>query len=645
MPKLYWRAKNEEVLPRGGGLGSEGSLTPGGSQPVVWLTEETSPELFKLNTNAPNFTTASTFDEALDTFRQPQVNNGHIARKNLTNGHIITDNVTLNSHIGKNGFNDGPQNGLRNGHSRGRLNGISNGIYNNISNEMTNGITNGMSNGRSNGMSNGLIPLSIQGRSVFDTEADDIVKMAAQRDQNRFPKGIRGMMAPVMSKEDDASNRSASRLHLTKQRSESVLSTHEPLVYVDRKEHRDDIIAHAMLRRTGNGHSGVSMRDLSDYLEGTGSKMDITVQAGRRQSLRGSRQNLMETSYAPMESNPGSRMSMGTMGTVSPDEFMVFRGDGKDYIPEEGESLNEVDRRKTRPRLFPSSHEDIQILNLQGFMDNPAVGGNDSGASTSRRRHKKRRSKRNDLGNLEISRETFKFGSKSKDKRKKNRSMGRSTHSDDDEEMTLKDIDDLDHKVAGLVLGPKSQAKDPSGEAITLELASELRNMLTGSPSQVMPTDWMNQNFKHNTNPNLSYGLVQKKGGPCGVLACVQSLMMKSLIYGSSVSPNVSPVSPLRPSHREWSWSLATAITEILWRAGQERRAVLALPGSFIHFTDHGVGRYTRDGVTETLTIYEFIDLEELYQAVQRHLTVFTTENNPGCFLLLCSALLSRGLE
>lgn len=57
----------------------------------------------------------------------------------------------------------------------------------------------------------------------------------------------------------------------------------------------------------------------------------------------------------------------------------------------------------------------------------------------------------------------------------------------------------------------QSQAADPSGQAITLELASDLRTMLTGSPSQVMPTDWMNQNFKHNTNPNLSYGLVQKK--------------------------------------------------------------------------------------------------------------------------------------
>lgn len=49
---------------------------------------------------------------------------------------------------------------------------------------------------------NGSLQLSIQGKSVFDTDADDdIVQMAAQRDQLRGARNIRGMMAPVMSKE------------------------------------------------------------------------------------------------------------------------------------------------------------------------------------------------------------------------------------------------------------------------------------------------------------------------------------------------------------------------------------------------------------------------------------------------------------
>lgn len=71
-------------------------------------------------------------------------------------------------------------------------------------------IPNGLANGsvvnvhalRNGGLSNGAIPLSVQGRSVFDTDADvDIATMAAQRDLLRGARNVRGMMAPVTSKE------------------------------------------------------------------------------------------------------------------------------------------------------------------------------------------------------------------------------------------------------------------------------------------------------------------------------------------------------------------------------------------------------------------------------------------------------------
>ena len=53
--------------------------------------------------------------------------------------------------------------------------------------------------------------------------------------------------------------------------------------------------------------------------------------------------------------------------------------------------------------------------------------------------------------------------------------------------------------------------------------------------------------------------------------------MMKALIFGSRISPETTPISPLRPSSREWSWALAIAITELLWRAGGGSHAILAL--------------------------------------------------------------------
>lgn len=46
------------------------------------------------------------------------------------------------------------------------------------------------------------VALAVHGRSEFDTDADvDIATMAAQRDQLRGARNVRGMMAPVMSKE------------------------------------------------------------------------------------------------------------------------------------------------------------------------------------------------------------------------------------------------------------------------------------------------------------------------------------------------------------------------------------------------------------------------------------------------------------
>ncbi|XP_069950509.1 probable ubiquitin carboxyl-terminal hydrolase MINDY-4 [Cherax quadricarinatus] len=511
-------------------------------------------------------------------------------------------------------------------------------------------IPNGSVNGhtlRNGSVHNGSLSLAIHGRSVFDTEADvDIASVAAQRDQLRGTRSIRGMMAPVMSKEEESHSRSANRrMSLNKQHGESVLGDHESkdiaFSSTETKENGDksDVLGNLVGNRSGtkiNNHvhglrigiGEIGLRPRGDYLDATRFG-DIMVQSMRRQSLRGSKQSLLDGNYGSLESNTSSRMSMGT---ASPDG---------DKYPVSEQGYAEM-KRKSQLKFLPSAHEDIQILNLQGFMD--ASGATVDGGSTSKRKHKKKRNKRSvDSGNIDKGRETYKLNAKSR--RKRNHRHLKSHLSDDDEEMMLKDIDDIDNKVAGLVLGPENVNKESSGQPITLDEASNLRHILTGSPAQPLPTEWLSQNFKQNTNPNLSYGLIQKKGGPCGVLACVQAYMMKCLIFGTTVAPNTSPISPLRPSEREWLWALGVAITEILWKAGQEQKAVLALPGSFAHFTEHGIGRYSQDGMTESLTLHEFVELQDLYDAVTRYISAFTSENSSGCVILLYSLIFTRGIQ
>ncbi|KAK8404320.1 hypothetical protein O3P69_007558 [Scylla paramamosain] len=446
--------------------------------------------------------------------------------------------------------------------------------------------------------------------------------MAAQRDQLRGTRNVRGMMAPVMSKEDDPRTRSANRkMFLTKQRSESVLDSQDevdekggrPYPTMEQEDRsRGEVLGGINRRGTfpnGQGRVGglgsIAMRPMRDYLDTSG-RGDIMAQSMRRQSLRGSKLNLFDGNYNHFDSNGGSRLSI-----ESSDEHAGFRQDDDSYAEA---------KRKNLPKFIPSSHEDIQILNLQGFMD--ASGFMDDGRSSSRRKYKKKRMKRAmEGGDGEKERETYKFNAKPR--RKRSHRLSKNHLSDDDGEMVLKDVDDLDKQVAGLVLGPEVAGKETAGRPITLEEASQLRNLLTGSPAQPLSTEWLSQNFKQNANPNLSYGIVQKKGGPCGVLACVQAYMMKSLIFGTSIAPTISPVSPLRPSQREWLWALAVAITEILWKAGQGEKAILAMPGSFAHFTEHGVGRYSQDGMTENLALHEFVEQRDLYDAVTRHLTAF----------------------
>ncbi|KAK4294748.1 hypothetical protein Pmani_032645 [Petrolisthes manimaculis] len=482
-------------------------------------------------------------------------------------------------------------------------------------------------------------------RSVFDAELEvDIATMAAQRDQLRGTRNVRGMMAPVISKEEESRNRSATRkLQIPRHRSDSTLDhhstyeTHQDIDLALREQedaNQGDVLGNLVVgRRTGGrgmlgGLSGVGMRPRGDYLD-INARGDIMAQSMRRQSLRGSKQSLLEG----LEMNGSSRASGDG---ASPEERLEFRGgDG-------GEQGYGDSRRKSVPKFIPNSHEDIQILNLQGFMDmnNYDVGG---GGGGSRRRHKKKRVRRcSDSGGvLDRAREAYKFNTKPPRRKRSHKSYS----SDDDGEMVLRDVDEIDTKVAGLVLGPeKIVGKEPVGHPITLEEAGALRSLLTGSPGQSLPTEWLAQNFIQNSNPNLSYGLIQKKARPCGVLACVQAYLIKVLVFGSTVIQVPIPVSPLRPSQREWQWALSAALTEILWKAGQGQKAILATPGPFPSFTETGTGQWTRDGLTENLIIGEYATPGLLQEAMTRLLPALTSESGPGCVILLYSLILTRGI-
>ena len=69
------------------------------------------------------------------------------------------------------------------------------------------------------------------------------------------------------------------------------------------------------------------------------------------------------------------------------------------------------------------------------------------------------------------------------------------------------------------------------------DLAIQLKMLVFGTANQTFPSGWVRQSFqfqkpffhdpKKNDMHGCPFGLIQKKGGPCGILAVVQAYIIK----------------------------------------------------------------------------------------------------------------------
>ncbi|XP_068091220.1 probable ubiquitin carboxyl-terminal hydrolase MINDY-4 [Hyperolius riggenbachi] len=176
------------------------------------------------------------------------------------------------------------------------------------------------------------------------------------------------------------------------------------------------------------------------------------------------------------------------------------------------------------------------------------------------------------------------------------------------------------------------------GKPIDLQQAVGVKQLLFGSALCCFTEEWRIQSFTFSNTPPLKYGFVQKKGGPCGVLAAVQACFLKNLLFGkeSDISQALNPSDSLRTR------SLSAAIADILWRAGDGREAVVALSSGRQQFTP--AGRYKADGILESLILYNFTKYDNLLSFLQQNINQF--EYGPyGVILLTVSVVLSRSVE
>ncbi|NWS56700.1 MINY4 hydrolase, partial [Chunga burmeisteri] len=175
---------------------------------------------------------------------------------------------------------------------------------------------------------------------------------------------------------------------------------------------------------------------------------------------------------------------------------------------------------------------------------------------------------------------------------------------------------------------------------IDISLAKELKNLLFGSSLCCFSEEWKIQSFTFSDIPQLKYGIVQKKGGPCGVLAAVQACVLQQLIFGDSNRNKDSRC--LQPSEVHRTKCLSMAIADILWRAGGNEKAIVALPSGRQQFTP--IGKYKADGILETLILHSATRYEDLTVFLQQNIHQF--EIGPyGCILLTVSVILTRSIN
>ncbi|NXF09257.1 MINY4 hydrolase, partial [Smithornis capensis] len=179
-----------------------------------------------------------------------------------------------------------------------------------------------------------------------------------------------------------------------------------------------------------------------------------------------------------------------------------------------------------------------------------------------------------------------------------------------------------------------------ASKPIDISLAKELKNLLFGSSLCCFSEEWKIQSFTFSNIPELKYGIVQKKGGPCGVLAAVQACVLQQLIFADSNRNKDSRC--LQPSEVHRTKCLTVALADILWRAGGHDKAIVALPSGRQQFTP--IGKYKADGILETLILHSATRYEDLLVFLQQNIHQF--EIGPcGCILLTVSVILSRSIN
>lgn len=159
-------------------------------------------------------------------------------------------------------------------------------------------------------------------------------------------------------------------------------------------------------------------------------------------------------------------------------------------------------------------------------------------------------------------------------------------------------------------------------------IITQLGSVIFGKNTKRFPLEWQIQSFILSSNTHLPYGIVQKKGGPCGLLACVQAYIIKDIYFNDPPEDSLDLGENYIVRCRD---ALAAALSNILWKIGNMETAVVVIPG----------GHYSSSDELKVLNFDKFQDLKQFFK---ENLPLFMNDESQSCIMFLYSAILSRGI-
>ncbi|KAG9494209.1 hypothetical protein GDO78_001845 [Eleutherodactylus coqui] len=184
-------------------------------------------------------------------------------------------------------------------------------------------------------------------------------------------------------------------------------------------------------------------------------------------------------------------------------------------------------------------------------------------------------------------------------------------------------------------------ASDLGGQPISIEMATALKKVLFGNTFQTFNYEWKKSFFKfREVFSELAYAIEAEKGGTRAIQLVVQAHIIKYLLFTKNKHEYSSVKSLSELSQRQQERALAASMADILWTAGEMKRASVCLITSDSYFTESP--DYKTDNFTERLQLFEFVEKGKLEKFLCAHIHCFKDEGSHGVILFLYSLVFSR---